>query len=68
MAERSRAGSDGVTWFCRICKTTKSIRAGSFFSKSQLPLQKVLIAILWWSREYPVCQMAQEAEIGEDSL
>ena len=67
MTERRRTGSDGMAWFCCICKTTKSIRIGSFFSRSKLPLQKWLIAILWWSREYPVCQMAHEAEIGEDT-
>ena len=36
-----------------------------FFSKSKLPLEKWLLAILWWSRQYPVIQMALEAEITE---
>ena len=45
----------------------KLIRKGSFFSKSKLTLQKWLIAILWWTRQYPVTQMAIEAEIGEDT-
>ena len=26
-----------------------------------------MIAILWWSREYPVIEMSQEAEIKEDT-
>ena len=66
---RAQAGSDGVCWSCHICKTTRSIRHGSFFSKPKLPLplQKWMIAMLWWSREYPVGDMAHEAEIGEDS-
>ena len=71
MAERVRpqAGSDGISyaWWCRTCKTTKSVRKGSFFSKSKLTLQKWLIAILWWTRQYPVTQMTIEAEIGEDT-
>ena len=47
MAERVRpqAGSDGISWWCRTCKTTKSIRKGSFFSKSKLTLQKWLAGI-----------------------
>jgi hypothetical protein len=64
---RAAAGTDGVCWYCPQCKTTKSIRAGSFFSKSKLPLQKWLIAIVWWTREYPVCQMAFEAQIAENT-
>ena len=64
---RTQAGSDGVCWYCPSCKTTKSIRDGSFFSKSKLTLQKWMLAILWWSREYPVTDMAMEVEITERS-
>ena len=32
--------SDGLVWRCRQCKGTKSIREGSFFSKSKLPLRQ----------------------------
>ena len=64
---RAQAGSDGVCWYCPSCETTKSIRDGSFFSKSKLTLQKWMLAILWWSREYPVTDMAMEAEITERS-
>ena len=64
---RAQAGTDGISWWCPTCKTTKSIRAGNFFSKSKLSLQKWMVAILWWSREYPVTLMAQEAEIGENT-
>ena len=65
--QRAQAGSDGISWYCRICKTTKSIRNGSFFSKSKLTLQKWMIAMLWWTRQYPVIQMSKEAEITEDT-
>ena len=64
---RAQAGSDGVCWSCRVCHTTKSIRQGSFFSKSKLTLQKWFIAMVWWSREYPVTEMAQEAEVAENT-
>ena len=59
--KRAQAGSDGVCWACPSCKTTKSIRAGSFFS----PLQKWVLGLLWWAREYPVTAFAEEAEITD---
>ena len=55
--------SDGVRWRCTTCKTSKSIRDGSFFSKSKLPLQKWLI--LWWSQDYPVTDAKAAAEVDE---
>ena len=67
MTERRKSVCDGKVWYCRICKMTKSIRQQSFFSKSKLSLQKWLIAIYWWSREYPVIKLAEEIEITEDT-
>ena len=61
--------SDGHIFRCSSssCKTTKSIRHGSFFSKSRLSLKQWLILMYWWVREYPVTDAAQEAEVGRDS-
>lgn len=69
MVERRKAsaGSDGVCWSCPVCKTTRSIRKGSFFDKSKIRLYSWLIGMWWWAREYPVGMMAEEAGIGEDS-
>ena len=67
MRERRKAGCDGVAWYCHVCKTTKSIRHGSFFSKSKLLLQKWMLALLLWTRQNPVTQMADDAEITEDT-
>jgi transposase-like protein len=58
--------SDGVRWRCATCKTSKSIRDGSFFSKSRLPLQKWLLLLYLWARDYPVRDIAQEAEIDKN--
>ena len=55
--------SDGFCWRCMSCKTTKSIRDGSFFTKSRLTLQKWLILIYWWSRQYPVTDAKDEAKV-----
>ena len=68
MVERPRASlSDGVTWRCPQCHAMKSIRTGSFFSKSRLSLMKWLLMIMFWAKEYPVTQAAEDAEIGEDT-
>ena len=65
MQERTRKDvTNGVTWFCKQCKTCKSIRDGSFFSKSRLSLQKWFLMLWFWAREYPVIEAAGEAEIG----
>ena len=63
--QRNQAGSDGVCWWCTTCKTTKSIRANSFFTKSKLTLQQWFILIVWWAREYPVSAARSEAEVTE---
>ena len=59
--------SDGCIFRCRSCKTTKSLRAGSFFSKSKLTLQWWLVLLYWWVREYPVSDAAEEAQVGVDT-
>ena len=59
--------SDGVIFRCATCKTTKSLRTGSFFSKSKLTLQQWFILLYWWVREYPVTAAAEEAKVGRDS-
>ena len=64
MEERPRLDvSDGYSWWCRNCKTRKSIREGSFFAKSKINLQKWLLIIYMWAREYPVTDVSEEAEV-----
>ena len=43
--------------------TSVSVRDGSFFAKSKITLQKWLILLYWWVREYPVSDAAEEAEV-----
>ena len=50
------------------CRTIKFIRDGSFSAKSKLPLQKWLMALSWWAREYPLTDLADEAEISEGAV
>ena len=58
---------DGYRWRCRQCKTSKSIRDGSFFSKSRISLQKWLLLIYLWARDYPVRDVAHEAEVDKNT-
>ena len=64
MQERARADvSDGVSWSCPQCYTRKSIRDGSFFAKSKITLQKWMLLLHFWVRQYPVTDAMQEAEV-----
>ena len=57
--------SDGCRWRCPECRKAVSIRKGSFFSKSKLPLQKWLLLMHWWSRQYSVKAAAEEVGVSE---
>ncbi len=59
--------SDGVSWKCPKCSTRKSIREGSFFSKSRLTLKQWVIVIYWWGKQYPVGQAGKEAQTSQPS-
>ena len=58
--------SDGVVWRCPLCKS-KSIRAGSFFDKSRLPLKKWLLLFHYWSKQFPAKDAADNADIHKNS-
>ena len=64
MTERRSDVSDGVSWCCPRCKGMKTVREGSFFAKSRLTLQKWLLLMYFWAREYTVSDAA-EAEVQE---
>ena len=53
---------DKFTWRCSNCNSVKSIRNGSFFSKSKLPLQTWLQLIHHWSMDMPVTQATKQAK------
>ena len=59
--------SDGCVFRCRSCKATKPLWAGSFFDKSKLPLQKWLILLYWWTKEYSVGDAAEEAKVSRET-
>ncbi len=65
--ERTEQGGskDGYTWRCTHCHTMKTIRAGSFFAKSKLPLNKWVFLLYLWSMDVGVCTAALQAEVSE---
>ena len=64
MEERERSDcSDSVSWYCPQCYTRKSIQDGSFFFKSQPSLQKLLLIMDLWARQYSVTDAMEEAVV-----
>jgi hypothetical protein len=57
--------ADGYTWKCKDCKTAVSIRKNSFFTKSHLILQQILLLMYGWSRDYSQKDLAHERRIGD---
>ena len=49
------------------CKTRLSVREGSFFAKSKLPLQKWLMLHHFWARQNPVSDTAECAKVAPNS-
>ena len=61
MAPRQKSDvSNGCCIFCCCsCKTTKSLRAGSFISKSESSLQQRLVLLYWWVCKYPMSYVTE---------
>lgn len=57
--------TDGCRWRCPDCYKAVTIRTGSFFNKSKITLQKWLLLMHWWSRQYPVKDAAEDIGVSE---
>jgi len=62
--------SDKVTWRCppKNCRTTTSIRKGSFFERSGLPLDKLIDLIYYWSLELPHAAIQNELQVDKQTV
>ena len=58
---------DGRRWKCNDCKFTKSIRDGSFFSRSHLYLQQIMLLVYCWAYDLQQGQAAHEAQVNKTS-
>ena len=56
---------DGFVWRCPVCHKTKSIRNGSFFSQSKLPLHTWVHVLHQWAMEVPVTKACKQTLISE---
>lgn len=57
---------DQVLWKCSACGKKKSVRHGSFFSRSKIRLSRLILLVFMWSREAPQCQVKEDCDIAED--
>lgn len=62
MTEKPTDKADGTEWRCskRACRTKKSIRAGSFFAGSHMPLQNQVLFLHLWAQKYPEWLIAKD--------
>ncbi|CAF3346223.1 unnamed protein product [Rotaria socialis] len=42
--------ADKFKWRCRTCKSSRSLRDGTFFSQSRLQIQQILDLMMYWSQ------------------
>ena len=59
--------TDGHAFRCPQCHTYTSLRSGSFCEKSRLPLQKWILLMYLWVREYPIKDAQEEAEVAHET-
>ena len=65
MNERNRKDvNDGVSWHCPLCKGRKTIREGSFFSKSHLTLRQWFLLLFFWMDEEGVTKAAKHSDVS----
>lgn len=60
------SGLDGKRWACESCGIRKSVREGSFFSRSRLTLKQIIIIIYCWSYDMPQALIRHEAEVSSE--
>ena len=58
---------DGCCWRCpsTTCRKSIAICDKTFFERTRISLQKWLILIYWWVREYSVTDAMEEAEVSK---
>ncbi|XP_045467379.1 uncharacterized protein LOC123675881 isoform X2 [Harmonia axyridis] len=61
--KRAKLIVDGYVWSCKKCPKLVTIRKNSFFEKSKLSLEQILILIHGWAEELPQDYIARLARI-----
>ena len=58
--------TDGIVWRCSQCKTTKSIRQGSFFQQVLAVIEGMGASPFFWMKQYPVTNAAKDIEVDKN--
>uniref|UniRef100_A0A1B6L2V9 Uncharacterized protein n=1 Tax=Graphocephala atropunctata TaxID=36148 RepID=A0A1B6L2V9_9HEMI len=69
LGEKSEV-SDGFVWRCNKtgCKTAKSLRKGTFFSQSNMPLSKILLLAYMWCRKFSHDHVQHELGVSSETI
>ena len=59
-------GIDGKRWACQPCGLRKSVREGSFFTKSHLTLKQIVMMIYCFAQDMPQNLSRHEAQIDNE--
>ena len=59
---------DKYAWRCKKCRATKSVRVGSWFSRSHLPLQTILQITSMWCNKKPSWLVRRELNIAQNTV
>ena len=54
---------DSKRWKCRSCNFVRSVRADSFFQRSHLQLDQIIVMVYCWACDMPQKQISREANI-----
>ena len=63
---RYSQGTDGYRWQCNAHNFSVSVRSKSFFSRSKLPLRKLLKFVYMWCADFPQDEIMFELGMGVD--
>ena len=50
------------------CRKSLALRDGTFFEKARISLKQWIVLMYWCTRQYPVTDAAQEAEVKEKTV
>lgn len=56
---------DGWRWRCQACRVGVTVRKNSFFSRSHLTLQEIVIIIYCWAHDTPQLTLMHETQISK---
>lgn len=58
---------DGMVWCCELCKEHTSVRKGSWFERSSLKWQNIMIIIYHWAMPFDLDRISYEGDINMDT-